>query len=645
MYIIGLSLSLLIPFFSLPRPVNVSSIPWKAELLFSGLLLIGSAVLYRRNSFSSVPFSVDLTTLCAAMLGAWSLITAIWSDSWFAALHHAFVWANYASILILTFLLVAEQKGLDLVIRVAVFVSLIIASLAVFDFLFLVDFQGQEGTIRIRYAKFAEMLATVAPVLFALALYRRGLRNALTLIVPATAAWIGVMLSLSKGAFIAGVAGFAVFFLCTMFFSKAIFRQRVAIVFVYWLILTIAFQVGFSKFTEIPSTSEYISGSADETRSTSNMRIFTWKVALEMIRQNPASGVGADNFGLAFNKARVSYYSTATDEIDDFLGEDYIFERAHNEPLQMAAELGAIGLLIFLVLVLSAGYFLFRALFLLRGRCSPVFVASIAGLVAFAISSMFSSFSFRAFQNGAVFFAILGTAFALSPVKRRSNLQKANNAAVSGISPTQKLIFQTTVIAAVLLALYSFSKGLGYYSAYYAERARTAEESKRLFDLSVFFDPDLTGSYLSLAGMAAKRNEWGVAAENYRKAIDGGLGISLIYSYLADAQAKNGDRASAVATLREGVAIFPGSIFLRARLSQTLLDAGLTFDSQVELELARAIDARQTNSWFIVLTNGILTAHLRSQVDDSYAKPYELLPVDAIAFYAGGIDELPGATP
>jgi len=633
---LAVSIALLLPLFPLPGPVNVSSIPWKTELTISLLLLI--ALVHKRRQLAGfeIPGILNQTLLLISAFTLVSLISAAWAASWFAALHHSLVWANYAAILLVAFITAVPQRNPDLLVRIFATSSLILGALAFFDFLTLVDFTSQEGTIRIRYAKFAEMLVVIAPILFAVALYRKRTQEFIFALIPGAVAWVTVMLSLSKGAFIAGVAGFVLFFSGTLIFGKRSVRRRLIVLFSVWIVLTLAFQFGVTKLTEIPSTASYISGSSDASRSTSNMRIFTWNIALEMIGEHPVLGVGADNFGLAINPARVRYASLNPDDPNTAMGEDYTFDRAHNEPIQILSELGIVGFIFFLALVGVVSFAFINAAVKNRGGCSPIFIASIAGCIAFAVSSMFSSFSFRAFQNGVVFFLVLGIAFARMPKGEEKTHE-------SGVGQS-RIWHRTAVAAAALLILYSFSKGLGHYSAYFAERASTTERSRRLFEASLMFDPNLAGSYVALAGQARKRGDWAAAAANYRKGIDGGLGISQIYSNFAETHEKNGDFPSAISCLREAIAIYPRSTFLRSRLAQTFLNFGDSASAEVEMGLARRIDLAQANGWYSVMTEGILTAHNRSLTDPAYAKPAELLPSRAITVYAAA-EKFPPSTP
>ncbi len=100
-----------------------------------------------------------------------------------------------------------------------------------------------------------------------------------------------------------------------------------------------------------------------------------WTAALEMIRRNPVTGVGAGGFGHQFYPARLAWLEAhgghgARGEISTH------FQWAHCDPLQLLGELGIPGLLWLAALV---------ALFLPRTRGDPVAVAGLAAALPFLL--------------------------------------------------------------------------------------------------------------------------------------------------------------------------------------------------------------------------------------------------------------------
>src|SRR5205085_8776526 len=94
----------------------------------------------------------------------------------------------------------------------------------------------------------------------------------------------------------------------------------------------------------------------------------------------------------------------------------YVVERAHNEFLQIFDELGVVGFALIIAMAVAFCIQAYRA-FRRGRRLSPIFWAAVAGMAGFIASSMVSSFSFRAVQNGVVFFVLLAMAVSELSVK------------------------------------------------------------------------------------------------------------------------------------------------------------------------------------------------------------------------------------
>ena len=190
-----------------------------------------------------------------------------------------------------------------------------------------------------------------------------------------------------------------------------------------WVLLTIGFQFLFSISGSVPSTTDYITGNADKTRSTTAMRLFTWKVAGHMAENHLFFGVGADNFGLAFNTSRADLASKQPAAGGQEIAEDYVVERAHNELFQVLDELGIVGASLLIAVIIVFVTFLLKRFRRNHLRLSPMLWATISGMAAFGCSSMVSSFSYRAIQNGIPFMMVFAIAiYQLSkPLKKRSS--------------------------------------------------------------------------------------------------------------------------------------------------------------------------------------------------------------------------------
>ncbi len=87
--------------------------------------------------------------------------------------------------------------------------------------------------------------------------------------------------------------------------------------------------------------------------STAVTRLIGWRAAWRGFKENPALGVGLENFGVVFNKYfDPIYYSYASSEP--------YFDRAHNSFLDRLATGGLVGLLTFLGLIVALAFYLWR---------------------------------------------------------------------------------------------------------------------------------------------------------------------------------------------------------------------------------------------------------------------------------------------
>ncbi len=627
-----LSVALLTILFVLPQPTIAVNLPFKAETFLTVALLIMLAFSMRPKADGAISNNRDLSLLRLIALTimvfvAWSGSSLIWSEVFDGPAHHTLLWSVYlVYFLVFSSLLRSDPSGRIIFSTLAI-ISIFLGCLCIFDYMTLVDFKLNEGYIRIRYGKYAEMMVTVAPMLWALAIYAGKRWLNVVFSVAAVLGWMTAMLSLSKGAFLGGVIGFLVMFIGWILLSPRHFRRRVAIAATCWLIFTIGFQAFFSFASEIPATTDYISGEADPTRVTSAFRVFSWKLGGQMFKDHWVLGVGADNFGMRLNDSRIQYRLTHPDDPTDEPGEDYIFERAHNEPLQVAAELGFVGICLFVLPFLVFTFFLVRGLTRKKDKVSPILWASAGGMIAFAVSSMVSSFSFRSAQNGVAFFMIFAIGVnELSKIDRRVPKSSERK-----LMPTP--LYAACLVFTLLLGGYCTSKIIAEYQVYLAEQTGDTVVAHSHFRIARIADPSYAGLYLSNAARNNADNEPDKAAINTRKAIDRGVGMALTYSSLIELQIKAGLVAEAEASFIEALSVYPRSIYLRTEYIAFLEDHGRTDEAAVQLQVSRGIDLRHANGWYKLIKTGSVNAYYLAQTDESVAPPAELVPQAGVQEY------------
>lgn len=634
--------ALLALLFPIPGARMGSVHPWRAELLTTVFLCVGIIVFsLQRREFLSGMFSFDAPWIkcivaSIAAFTAWSLMSALWAQSVYSVWHHTLVWTQYILVLLFVREVAAHTRGSRFIVNVFLWLCGIVGVLCLIDYATLPDFKSLEGVLRARYSSYAELLVTALPIVWIAAAYTRRKKKLYIMLLIAAAGWTAAMLSLSKGAFLAGIVGFSLTFICSVIFGLRRFRRRILVCAGVWLAITLVVQVGFSLLTPIPATVDYISGKADATRSTSTARVFVWKIGRQMAADNWLLGVGANNFGVRFNSSRAQYRVAHPDDPKDETVSDNTVERAHNEGLQILAELGIIG---FVLIIIPLAVFLFKlvqSLRLRKFRGSPMLWAALGGMSAFAVSSMVSSFSFRLTQSGIVFFLVFAVAVNEIVKMNKPTPDRQPSAAPSRSTSIPILL---AFILVGMLTIFSL-KAAAEYCVFKADRTEDKETALELYRRALSLDPNYAAAYLRSSGRNYVDKDHDEAARLLRLAIDHGYGVVLTYSALADSNEKAGDPVSAEQTFKEALRIFPRSVFLRVRYALFLNDEGRSDASAAEMATARAIDERQANGWFNIITIGSVRTFYAAQTDKTMAPPAELEPEDAVLQY---LDKPPGS--
>jgi len=262
--------------------------------------------------------------------------------------------------------------------------------------------------------------------------------------------------------------------------------------------------------------------------------------------------------------------------------------------------------------------------------------AAAAGMAAFLISSQFSSFSFRAAQNGVAFFIVFAVAIKeLTKTHRQPQTKLGRNV-------FSRPIYLLGWIVTLLLTIFCVVKGFAEYQAYMAERSATYSGAQEHFRAAVTADAEYAGAYLSNAARASAEGVPATAAQMTRKALDNGLGVTPVYSQLAKQQIAAGDVDGAEATYREAISIYPRSVFIRTEFLVFLENHGRSDAAAEQAAAARLIDLRQAHGWYLIIREGSVAAFYRSQGDPDIAPPAELTPYNGVLQY---VDKIPGMEP
>ncbi len=363
-------------------------------------------------------------------------------------------------------------------------------------------------------------------------------------------------------------------------------------------------------------------------------RLRGWITAWEMGKRNAVIGVGQAGYPAKYGEYRryfttdpryaavvEGYAATAkwyaaedTDEIRSPL--------VHNEYLEIFVELGVVGLLLFAAFWLQLGRRLWQWSKLNPDNAHWIF-GGLLGMIAFSISSAFSSFSFR-YTPTVIFVACLFSV-AFGFVSRGSSPTIKEDLADGAGSPTVKEAFEfpkvaalAAVAAALIICLAFTARAYNVYASQLLQGQATLRTEKLDFNFSpekpadnerlerrykqvLELDSANTGAHFGYGLLLFQMKRPAEAIPHLELGLNGGYNHSFGYIALAFAHEQAGNLAKATELMRECVTAYPQSIFGHAVYAELLTKSGQTEEARKVKDLMMAKNAYDYQSWELAL--------------------------------------------
>lgn len=325
----------------------------------------------------------------------------------------------------------------------------------------------------------AQFLVLVIPLSLAFALNAKKFQKPLYLLASA-ALFLALIFTTSRAGFLGLVASLIFFFaiLGGRFYKKNL----------KYILLTIPIFIILAYFSAPPllaRLNEFVEAPQPQRAQTAGtesgqLRLIVWKGALEALKAKPIFGHGPENFAY-------SYYLFRSPEHNQTTEWNFFYNKAHNEFLNYAANLGITGLIAYLVFLTSTLYLLTKGN---KDDSNPLIgKAAVAGIIGYHVA-IFFGFSTVASQT-AMFLLIPA---ALSLIKATG----FNPVRFAGLNPvliTPTKIFLLTLTALGFLILLSFPVR-SYFADNLLQRAKN-RSSLSLYQDAVETFPAKNPFYLS----------------------------------------------------------------------------------------------------------------------------------------------------
>ncbi len=623
-FAMGLAVMMLSLTVSIQPVWDTFMLPWRIEFLASAVLLV---FLSFGTSHSRVrSLQLDFTEWWLIVIPiiafiSWSALSAAWSNSPKSAAHHTLVWAIYLSFYICFRLLLQARNSYSQLLSALSLPLLFFSILAILGY-FTILIIGRGSALGIIYSKWGEQVNTLLPLLLLAAIGARGKRFYLFTISLVLLSLM-VYVSASRTAIGLFATGIIAVTLGTLVFKRFYrLRLRVGVVAVALLGTTVLLNMvpwlisdSTSPTVSRFSDKEHISGSND-------FRKLMLTLGLEMIADKPMLGVGADNFGFEVNRYRSEYALQNPTDPTLSQAESNIPERAHNEYLQIASELGIVGAGIFCWFLIGVVGTIIRALKKHDSIPPHAFAASIA-LLLFLLSSLVTSYSFRLVQNGIVFFFVLAVLVrtvskttAQTPLRQYGSSLRGFRWCGVAVAICMMVLCGTRV-ASVILTKEGHSEP-------------NNDVAKNFYDQARAFDKENPEPAYYLGIRLFKEGRFEESAQLIRESIRIGKASSADYSYLASAQFLAGNINGAEQSLAEAAVMYPHSVFVLARYSVILSLNGKVLESEAVANRARSIDSVSANTWLALIEFGSKKATELAFNDANYKAVMDLEPYDCI---------------
>lgn len=629
---------LLTPHFpGIPRP-SIGGLPWRQELGLALLLSVVLVLLIKRGQGEKIARIVRGTLPVIFTFGVfacWTLSSATWAANTYAALHLGLQWSIYLVFFSLMNSILRNPRLMRTAFIALAGVIWVLAIACAIESWFgapLTDgnLRSDLKPILRGSGGFGEIMAMAAILFAALSLHANRRGRALVLGATAMIGWLATLQSLERAPFVGATAGFCLLLVGALI-TKPLGRRpwgRLGLM-VGALGLILFFQsLPFSNAQPNAAATSTV-GRFSQNLSTdvsTRARILFWGVGLEMARAHPLLGVGGNNYEVAYPIARAQFSARYPNSSLVPLNEHLLTVYAHNEYVQLVAELGVIGLLLFVLFSLSLVAALWRAL----KQTSQVLPALGAGgaMLAFAVSSGASGSSFRYLGGGLVFFfaaafltRIAASAQTSSPNKLKKPVRFGGALRPITLGLCALMLLNTCVLSAQ--AAGTVLHGLAQVSGELTEAEGYYQSSLRVY-------PSSPATHFGYGTWLYNNRRGTEALPHLRYAFENGFNSSTCYASVAAAADSAGDSALAERTLATAVRVYPASVFLLVRHSAALKRNGRDAESKEVFSRAVLLNPRGARGWQQLIENDIDAAYLAAKQDLNIALPGELYPQAAV---------------
>jgi len=516
---------------------------------------------------------------------------------------------------------------------------------------------------------FAGYLMFPLPIAIALFFVCNNKIKKILLLIGVLAMAGALLATLTRGPYLAiGISFIFMLFLFIISQGKTFFKENKKIFIILLIaIILIAFLFAVptslnKKGTIISKIKGRVSITKLENEFSSGRRTAIWKFTTLMIKDHLLLGSGLGTFKYNTLKYQAKFFDQGQNRALYPYG---VADKAHNEYLQLGAELGIIGLGIFLWLIISYFNYGVKKLKDIENKYKQGIIIGLMGsIIAFLVDGLFW-FSLRLPTNTAMFWLILGltiVTFKTEVNADKTNLkQKDSDVIIRGtedinLDKKQKkakdkdsdniyrfkpLLYLSIILLVAVLSIAiarPFIAQTYWYKGFKEIKKENWNEAIKIYEEALRWDPYLGPIYYDIGKILQDKELYGISREYLEKAAkyidhpDLPLDLAIIYL-------KSGMLDEAAIKLKQAISYQPDEksmLPLYAELGNTYLQLKRYKPAETVLKNALKIDSNFINAHY-----GLAGAYLnQNKIEEALVeleKVIELAPDSEEAKYARNI--------
>ena len=380
---------------------------------------------------------------------------------------------------------------------------------------------------------FAEYLIVPLPLAISLFFAARNRTHKILLLVGILAMGGSLILTFTRGSYLAiGISSLFMFFLYLASRGKGFIKEYKKIfIFILALLILVTFLFVLPNPLNKPGTAiskikERISISQFAQDFALRRRIATWKFTTMIIKDHPILGSGLGTF--KYNS--LNYQAKFFDQGENRRLYPYgIADKVHNEYLQLWAELGIIGLGIFLWLIITCFNYGIKLLKRTKDRyLQGILIGLMGGIMAVLVDAIFG-FPLHLPATLVLFWLFIGLIVSVEYSGQKTKIEEVKKAGLKAKSDRIKnniyrfkpLLYLVIILLSLFLCMIVarpfVSQIYEYYGVQYAKKVDYDTAAKN-FQEALRWNPYFGMMYYNLGQIISQKGIYTPAIENFEKA-------------------------------------------------------------------------------------------------------------------------------